>query len=196
VQKGSCLRWPQDRNTDPNTQQRLEAPHASCEAFCGEKYASITLDRDFSVTWQWEWRRKVLTNSSAITSLNLGAISRNGDVRNVSVDADLFGLTNSHFRMTYPSTNPTVMYQNYTYPSSTTLNASGDFPTFAQSSIATDTPFTGSHFTDANGSSLSAYFQPINSTDYGVVFRNTTGALSGRANIVVCPISSTTQTLV
>ena len=137
----------------------------------------------------------MITNSTPLTSGNMGALTKNGDVRNVFVDVDLFGLTNSSFRMNFPTTNPTPVYQNYTYPTSTG-NGTGDYAVFAQTSVVTETPFTGTHFTDANNSSLSAYFQPISSTDYGVVFRATSGTLSTRANIVVCPISSTTQTLV
>lgn len=139
-----------------------------------------------------------VTNSVALTAASITPITRM-DTRNVFVDADLFGLTNSSFRMNHSSTNPTVIYQDYTYPSSTTLSASGDFGLFTQTSSpnkATETPFTSTQFLDANGSSLTAYFQPINSTDYAVVFRANSGTLSARVNIVVCPISSTTQTLV
>lgn len=138
----------------------------------------------------------MVTNSSPMTSSNMGSLTRNGDIRNVFVDADLFGLTNSSFRMNFSTTNPTPLYQNYTYPSSTTLSGTSDYTTFAQISAVAETPSPTSHFTDANGSALTAYFQPISSTDYAVVFRASIGTLSGRANIVVCPISSTTQTLI
>jgi hypothetical protein len=138
----------------------------------------------------------MVTNSSPITSSNMGALTKNGDLRNVFVDADLFGITSSSFRFNYATTNPTPLYQNYTYPSSTTLSGTSDYPVFAQTSVITETPSPAAHFNDANGSGLTAYFQPISSTDYAVVFRATNGTLSTRANIVVCPISSTTQTLV
>lgn len=139
-----------------------------------------------------------VTNSTALGSVTLSPLTRM-DTRNIFIDADLFGLTNSSFRFQYQSSNPNIIYQDYTYPSSTTLSGTSDYGLFTQTSSpnkATETPFTGTQFTDANGSTLTAYFQPINSTDYAVVFRGTSGTLSSRANIVVCPISSTTQTLV